>query len=239
MEIRIKEILSQKRMTVSELAVKVGKSQGVISSVIKRNSCKIDKLSEYAKALNVPVWEMITDKYAITPCDGYVAPTWKEQNRLKELLKEKGLTQVQTASLLDTNQATICSILKQTNLNLSTVEEYSKALGIEPWLLFVSPQEIEEDMARRKGQEPAAVPSATAPAAPQPAAQSPMDDFFGWGNKTTEEIMEEEALLAEQELNEVMKKQATKMIPVLSDGEYRYGNMVLVLKDGKVELKSV
>lgn len=248
MALRIKEVIKQKGITISEFAESLGQGQAVVSSIIRRNSCKMDKLNEYAVALNVPIWELMTDKFAYPAPSDYMAPTWSVQNRLDIIMKELKLNQAKLSQKLGMTPAAVSKCLKQDNLNFSSAEEYAQALGIDPWLLFVSQQEIDEDVARRKGEpyQPAesenngtvdALPSALTTG--QSATPSPTDDLFGWGDKSIDEIMEEVALLAEQEMNEELRKQATRMIPVLSDGEYRYGNMVLILKDGVISTKPV
>lgn len=67
MGIRLFEILKRRRMTISELAEKMGVSQPSMSSYQK--SPTLRKMQEIADALNIPVWELLVDCGEQMPAD--------------------------------------------------------------------------------------------------------------------------------------------------------------------------
>lgn len=50
-------------------------------------------------------------------------------NRLEQIMKEKGLTQKQLGEILNMNQSNISRIINGKDINLSTAKRISKTLG--------------------------------------------------------------------------------------------------------------
>lgn len=239
METRLRVLLNERGMTAQQLADLVGCTKGGIDSVMHRGVSTITKAKIYAMALKVHVWELFMEPEV--SAIGHPVTEWSTETRIEELLNERGIKQIDIAAKMGKQQNAVSKYVHADNLSMTLLEEFAAELNLPVWQLLISPEDYEREMAKRRGEvsETAPVPSAATQAAPQSATSSPTDDLFGWGDKSIDEIMEEEALLAEQEMNEELRKQATKMIPVLSDGEYRYWNMVLILKDGVISTKPV
>lgn len=65
------------------------------------------------------------------------------QIRLKEILEQRGLTQVQFAEMLGVTQQGFNQALSRSKMQLSTLDSYAQALNIPIWELFVSGGEYE------------------------------------------------------------------------------------------------
>ena len=63
--------------------------------------------------------------------------------RLKEVMKEKGVTGRELATRLNTTPQYISNITSgRQNLSLNGIDEVAKALGVEPWELLVSREQL-------------------------------------------------------------------------------------------------
>lgn len=59
---QIKVILAEKGMTQNDLAIKVGISRQGINDILNRESCTLKTLGRIAKALGVPVQEIVKEE---------------------------------------------------------------------------------------------------------------------------------------------------------------------------------
>lgn len=57
-KIRIKEICKEKGITLEQLAGKLGILRTSLAQAMSRNSFSVEKLTEIAEALDVPVWQL-------------------------------------------------------------------------------------------------------------------------------------------------------------------------------------
>lgn len=64
-------------------------------------------------------------------------------NRIKEILKEKGITQQELADKLGVTRVSIVKTLAG-NPSQETLERIATALNVPIWQLFVSPNEIQD-----------------------------------------------------------------------------------------------
>ena len=62
--------------------------------------------------------------------------------RIKELIKIKGYSQVEFANLLGITRSTLLSLIDRPSF--SSMEKIAKALDVPMWRLFISPEEIPE-----------------------------------------------------------------------------------------------
>ncbi|MGE9298291.1 helix-turn-helix domain-containing protein [Parabacteroides distasonis] len=62
-------------------------------------------------------------------------------NRIKEILKEKGLTQQELADMLGVTRISIVKTLAG-NPSQETLEKIATALNVPIWQLFASPEEV-------------------------------------------------------------------------------------------------
>lgn len=96
MELRIKEILSNKGMKVSSLADSIGITRESLSRIINGANTSIETLQKIAAALEVEVWELFTSstsKEELTALishkgDFYKATTIEELERIVEKIKQ-------------------------------------------------------------------------------------------------------------------------------------------------------
>lgn len=88
--LRIKEICKQKNMTLEMLANKLGIHRTSLAQAMSRNSFSTTRLEEFAKALNVPVWQLFVsaeEAAAHTDTPNFTCP--KCGCRLNILITEK------------------------------------------------------------------------------------------------------------------------------------------------------
>lgn len=77
--------------------------------------------------------------------------------RLKEVMKEKGVSGRELASMLNTTPQYVSNIVSgRQNLSLDAIEKVANILGVQPWELFVSKDEVMGDsdfvaMVRKNG----------------------------------------------------------------------------------------
>lgn len=62
--------------------------------------------------------------------------------RIKELLKEKGLTQQELADMVGVSYQSIKQTLNASSVTTSTLEKIATALNVPMWQLFASPEEV-------------------------------------------------------------------------------------------------
>lgn len=62
--------------------------------------------------------------------------------RIKELLKEKGLTQQELADMVGVSYQSMKQTLNAPSVTTSTLEKISTALNVPMWQLFASPEEV-------------------------------------------------------------------------------------------------
>lgn len=63
--------------------------------------------------------------------------------RIKELLKEKGLTQQELADMVGVSYQSMKQTLNAPSVTTSTLEKIATALNVPMWQLFVSPEEVQ------------------------------------------------------------------------------------------------
>lgn len=65
-------------------------------------------------------------------------------NRIKDILKEKGITQVELADKLGVSRSSIVKTLAG-NPSQETLEKIASALEVPMWQLFASPSEVQKE----------------------------------------------------------------------------------------------
>ncbi len=63
--------------------------------------------------------------------------------RIKELLKEKGLTQQELADMVGVSYQSMKQTLNAPSVTTSTLEKIATALNVPMWQLFASPEEVQ------------------------------------------------------------------------------------------------
>ena len=62
--------------------------------------------------------------------------------RIKDLLKEKGITQQELADMVGVSNQSIKQTLNASSVTTSTLEKIATALNVPMWQLFASPEEV-------------------------------------------------------------------------------------------------
>ena len=65
--------------------------------------------------------------------------------RIKELLKEKGLTQQELADMVGVSYQSMKQTINAQSVTTSTLEKISTAFNVPMWQLFASPEEVKDD----------------------------------------------------------------------------------------------
>lgn len=65
--------------------------------------------------------------------------------RIKELLKEKGMTQQNLADRMNVSLSAIKQMVSAESITTATLEKIAKALNVPMWQLFASPEEVSTD----------------------------------------------------------------------------------------------
>lgn len=59
---KIKLLLAEKEMNQSELAIKIGANRQQVNEILSRETCSLKTLGRMAKALGVPVAEIVKEE---------------------------------------------------------------------------------------------------------------------------------------------------------------------------------
>ncbi len=66
----------------------------------------------------------------------------KPTETIKDILKERGLTQTDLARMTNTSLQNVRQLLAKDSLKVSTLQTFADALGIEMWELFASREDV-------------------------------------------------------------------------------------------------
>lgn len=66
-----------------------------------------------------------------------------QMNRIKDILKEKGITQQDLANKLGVTRISIVKTLANENPTQNTLERIATALNVPMWQLFAAPEEVQ------------------------------------------------------------------------------------------------
>ena len=227
MKIRIRELLQERNMTTLQLAQMAGVDQTTINTIINRESCSLATLGRYASLLNVPIWEMLWDcgvsAIGHEPEDG----SWKNapvsELRTQQLLYEKRMNKAQLARAMGVTGAAVTMMMKRiaTNTAMSVVEKLQNAFGVPVYQLFITEEEYLKEIARRKG------------ISTEQAAKDKANSVL---SSITQNVTDADTIFNDGKLH----FPDDDIIPtptILTDGEYRYGNIVLVLRNGQMTVR--
>lgn len=73
------------------------------------------------------------------------------ENRIKEVIKEKGYSMVEFANVMGITRQTLFRIIKDPSS--PTLERLSKALGVPVWQFFASPDDVKSIVCPHCGKE--------------------------------------------------------------------------------------
>lgn len=227
MKIRIRELLHERNMTTAQLAQMAGVNQTTINTIINRESCSLDTLCRYATLINVPIWELLWDCGVSAIGHEPDDDSWRNATvtslRIEQLMYEKRMNKAQLARAMGVTGAAVTMMMKRTSNNtaMTVVEKLTNAFSIPVYQLFISEDEYLQEIARRKG-------ISTQEAALEKKKNS-MISIMQNITDATDVFNDGELHFPEDDEGQTLA--------MLTDGEYRYGNLVLVLNNGRVTIK--
>ena len=164
METRVKELMQERGLRASDVAARVGQPVAVVSNELSRGLTSVPSVAKYARALRVPVWELL--HRPVVSAMGKELAAWSEPSddkgaptRIGAIMRERGLTQLQVAERMGAIRQNVNKWVTSTKLNLSTLQSFATALEIDAehlYLMFISQEEYDAEMARRSQPTPAA-----------------------------------------------------------------------------------
>lgn len=155
MNCRFKELLTERRMSASDLARNLNVDVSATLSVVYRGVSTLSSAVRYAAALRVPLWEMFYD--CGVSALGQELPEWSEPCqkplRIDELMQERGMTQVALAEKVGMASSHLPKIFRQYSVQIGKLDPFIEAFGLQgkEYLLFVSEEEYQREVERRGG----------------------------------------------------------------------------------------
>lgn len=202
---------------MAEFGNMVGVSVPTITSMLARDSATTETLAKYSAKMNVPIWEMVyAPEYSAY---GHELPEWSDEAAINTIVRwtglvdDTGMSQRQFALAAGISPSSLNQIVSRKNTSLSVLIKVSNALKIPMYKFFISEQEYRDEMDRRKGEIEQNADNNETPIA--------------ISNEEAEGV--ELALPFDDETNGDGETAVT-----LADGVYRYGNLTIVLKEGRV-----
>lgn len=169
-EIRLREILKQRGISIKAFADKLGVGPNSLPISVAF-SPSLSSLQRYAEALNIPAVELVHEPEAPTPaydgmnhCDAEPIDVFV-MSRIMDEMRQQKLTQKQVAERMGVSVQSYSQTLKKNKMSTATLDKIATALGVEPWTLFVSRP---EDNAAAEADNAEPRPSAFDPHDPSP-----------------------------------------------------------------------
>lgn len=154
MTFRLREILLDRNIPFNIFAARIDMSPSSLA-VTDKSLPTLANVQIYADALGMPAWELIYDcgVEAQTP---YTRPADSLPlddvvvNRVMEFLQEKNMSMRRLAINMDVTAAALTQAFKRKKMGLKLVEKMATGLGVEPWQLLATPEEVRGEVLRRK-----------------------------------------------------------------------------------------
>lgn len=173
---RLREILLSKNITFSSFAARLDMPPASLA-VTEKFCPALATMQRYADELKMPVWELVYD-CGVQTNEPYIRPEDDIQiddrviERMQTLLAEKHMNMRKLAIAMDITQQSLGQAIKRKKLTLKTVEKMAAGLGVEPWQLFATPEEVRGEVLRRKAALGIEEEQEPTPEAPAPSAKA-------------------------------------------------------------------
>lgn len=151
--------MQERGLRASEVAARVGQPVAVVSNELSRGLTSVPSVAKYARALRVPVWELLCTP--VVSAMGKELAAWSVPSddkgaatRIGAIMRERGLTQLQVAERMGAIRQNVNKWVTSTKLNLSTLQAFATALEIDEehlYLLFITQEDYDAEMVRRVG----------------------------------------------------------------------------------------
>ena len=155
--------MRERGLRASDVAARVGQPVSVVSNELSRGLTSVPSVAKYARALRVPVWELLHKP--VVSAMGKELAAWSEPSddkgaptRIGAIMRERGLTQLHVAERMGAIRQNVNKWVTSTKLNLSTLQAIATALEIDDehlYLLFISQADYDAEMERRASLDPA------------------------------------------------------------------------------------
>ena len=172
MTFRLREILLARNIPFNTFAARINMAPSSLA-VTDKSLPTLANVQIYADALGMPSWELVYDcglqaptPYA-RPADSFPLDD-VVVNRVMALLQEKGMSMRRLAINMDVTAAALTQAFKRKKMGLKLVEKMAAGLGVETWQLLATPEEVRDEVLRRKAalgieEEPEPTPEAPSP----------------------------------------------------------------------------
>lgn len=235
MDFRLREILNERGISIRAFAAQMGVVPNSLPLSVTY-APSLSSLQKYARVLNMPCVELLRKPEHPTPMSESDMTDKFDLNEMalaniKRIMSEKQLLLKQVAEGAGISVQGLSQTLKNNKMSITTLEKIARGLGVEAWALLVDPE------AERKSHEIASF--GTLQPVRQAVEAEPEDQVFAPetgdlfaqypDDMTADEMYQMELLRVEQE-----QQQAATDGKLLADGEYRYGNLTITLRDGRV-----
>lgn len=209
MTFRLREILLSRNITFSTFATRINMAPSSLA-VNDKSMPTLANVQIYADELGMPAWELVYD-CGITSSTPYIRPTSNLSlddivvQRVTTLLQNKNMSMRRLAMNMEVTAAALTQAFKRKKMGLKIVEKMATGLGVEPWELLATPEEVRAEVQRRKH-------------------ELSIED-------EPEEKADQESGAIER--NDVGKASLSDAVE-LTDGVYRYGDLMIRLTEGRV-----
>lgn len=176
MKYRLKELLQERQIGITKFADELGVNYRSLPTK-EEFVPTLERTAMYAKALRVPIWELFYDcgvPYIDNGTDEYIVQDYQCVNeKIRQFAALKHLTITEIGKRCGMSQSGVTNNLKSKNLSLTVVEKLCNALEVEPYELFISKEDMQREIARRKGE-----PVAERVVSMEQPERKPMDDSY-------------------------------------------------------------
>lgn len=161
-EIRLREILKQRGISIKSFAEKLGVGPNSLPISVAF-SPSLSVLQRYAEALNIPAVELVHVPDVPTPVDDGLNHCDTDPldvvvlRRIMEEMRNQKLNQKQVAERMGVSVQSYSQTLKKNKMSTATLDKIAKALGVEGWQLMVN--KVTEPTDTASESETADVPS--------------------------------------------------------------------------------
>lgn len=244
METRVKELMQERGLRASDVAARVGQPVAVVSNELSRGLTSVPSVAKYARALRVPVWELL--HRPVVSAMGKELAAWSEPSddkgaatRIGAIMRERGLTQLQVAERMGAIRQNVNKWVTSTKLNLSTLQSFATALEIDAehlYLLFVSQEEYDREMERRASLDPAMMAEVERMQRAEKAVNNYQLSENNGLRADVNEMGTEPDLFTQMEEAEQGQTAEDDRWKTLPDGCYAYGNVRIQLFHGRITI---
>lgn len=151
---RLREIFLNRNIPFNAFAARINMAPSSLA-VTDKSMPTLANIQIYADNLGMPAWELIHDCGIPAPTP-YVRPSNSVSlddmvvQRVMTLLQEKKMSMRHLALNMEVTAAALTQAFKRKKMGLKLVVKMATGLGVEPWQLLATPEEVRGEVLRRK-----------------------------------------------------------------------------------------